>query len=99
MRDYPEYIIEGITVLVRPHVGRRPEPAEVRRALDQMRLGKTATLRDWADRYGIKPGTLRARLRKAGIRPCGMEANRELYAASQILEVVSQIITQPGDEP
>lgn len=89
MRDYPEYILESLSVLLGPHVGRRPEPAEIRRMLDQMRIGKTATLREWANRYGIKTDTLRARLRKAGIEPCGMETNRELYTAEAVTQVVS----------
>lgn len=90
MRDYPAYIIESLIVLLGPHVGRRPEEAEIRQALDRLRLGKTATLREWARRYGIKPDTLRARLRKAGIQPCGMETNRELYTATAVMQVVSQ---------
>lgn len=75
MRECPDYI------------GRRPEESEVRRLLDQLRSGEPATLSTWANRYGIKAGTLRARLRAKGISPCGLGANRELYSAAQIAEV------------
>lgn len=91
MRECPDYIVEGIAVLVGPHIGRRPEESEVRRLLDQLRSGKPATLSTWANRYGIKAGTLRARLRAKGISPCGLEANRELYSAAQIAEVCPSV--------
>lgn len=91
MRECPDYIVDALAVLVGPHIGRRPEESEVRRLLDQLRSGKPATLSTWAKRYGIKAGTLRARLRKAGIEPCGMETNRELYSAAQIADVCPSV--------
>ena len=87
MLECPDYIVEWISVLVGPHVGRRPEESEVRRPLDQLCCGKPAALSTRANRYGIKTGTLRASLRAKGISPCGLAANRELYSAAQIAEV------------
>ena len=92
MRIWPDYILDSISALCEPIIGRRLERGELSLHLDRLRREKTeGTLTQLAADLGFSRQALRARIRKAGlphVRLGGPTGREEVFRLADVLAIL-----------
>jgi hypothetical protein len=92
MRIWPDYILDSISALCEPIIGRRLERRELSTHLDFLRREKTeGTLTQIAADLGFSRQALRARIRKAGVphvRLGGPTGREEVFRLADVMAIL-----------